>query len=162
MTAVQHSSYMMIRYMRALARQPAWIFVTLVQPVIWLLLFGALFERTVEIPGFASDSYIEFLAPGVVVMTAFFSAGWSGMGMIQDYDRGILDRFLSSPVKRVALVAGPLMQNAVISIRKAEDRDDAAIWRILEPTIREGATYTLPYETACRARSLRVPSTSCW
>ncbi len=114
MTAVQHSSYMMIRYLRALLRQPAWIFVTLVQPVIWLVLFGALFERTVEIPGFASDSYIEFLAPGVVVMTAFFSAGWSGMGMIQDYDRGILDRFLSSPVKRVALIAGPLMQNTLV------------------------------------------------
>jgi ABC-2 type transport system permease protein len=114
MTAVQHSSYMMIRYLRALWRQPAWVFVTLVQPVIWLLLFGALFERTVDIPGFASDSYIEFLAPAVVVMTAFFSAGWSGMGMIQDYDRGILDRFLSSPVKRVALIAGPLMQNTIV------------------------------------------------
>jgi ABC-2 type transport system permease protein len=114
MTAVQHSSYMMIRYVRALLRQPAWVFVTLVQPVIWLVLFGALFEKTVDIPGFASDSYIEFLAPGVVVMTAFFSAGWSGMGMIQDYDRGILDRFLSSPVKRVALVAGPLMQNTLV------------------------------------------------
>jgi ABC-2 type transport system permease protein len=114
MTAVQHSSYMMVRYVRALMRQPAWIFVTLVQPVIWLLLFGALFERTVDIPGFASDSYIEFIAPGVVVLTAFFSAGWSGMGMIQDYDRGILDRFLSSPVKRVALIAGPLMQNTLV------------------------------------------------
>jgi len=114
MTAVQHSSYMMVRYMRALLRQPAWIFVTLVQPVIWLLLFGALFERTVDIPGFASDSYIEFLAPGVLVMTAFFSAGWSGMGMIEDYERGILDRFLSSPVKRIALVAGPLMQNGIV------------------------------------------------
>jgi ABC-2 type transport system permease protein len=34
--------------------------------------------------------------------------------MIQDYDRGILDRFLSSPVKRVALVAGPLMQNTLV------------------------------------------------
>ena len=116
MTAIQHSSYMMVRYLRALWRQPAWIFVTLVQPVIWLLLFGALFERTVDIPGFASDSYIEFLAPGVVVMTAFFSAGWSGMGMIQDYDRGILDRFLSSPVKRLALVAGPLMQNTLVIV----------------------------------------------
>ena len=114
--AVQHSSYMMVRYMRTLLRQPAWIFVTLVQPVIWLLLFGALFEKTVEIPGFATDSYIEFLAPGVIVMTAFFSAGWSGMGMIEDYERGILDRFLSSPVKRVALVAGPLMQNAIVIV----------------------------------------------
>jgi ABC-2 type transport system permease protein len=116
MTAVQHSSDMMARWLRALLRQPVWIFTTLVQPVIWLLLFGALFKKVVEIPGFGSDSYIEFLTPGVVVMTAFFAAGWSGMGMIEDYERGILDRFLSSPVKRVALVAGPLMQSAVVIV----------------------------------------------
>jgi ABC-2 type transport system permease protein len=116
MTAAQHSSDMMARGLRALWRQPVWIFVTLVQPVIWLLLFGALFKRVVEIPGFASNSYIEFLTPGVVVMTAFFSASWSGMGMIEDYERGILDRFLSSPVKRVALIAGPLMQSAVVIV----------------------------------------------
>jgi ABC-2 type transport system permease protein len=114
MTAVQHSSYMMARSLRALWRQPVWIFTTLVQPVIWLLLFGALFKRVVEIPGFASGSYIEFLTPGVVVMTAFFSASWGGMGMIEDYERGILDRFLGSPVKRVSLIAGPLMQSAVV------------------------------------------------
>jgi ABC-2 type transport system permease protein len=102
MTAVQHSSYMMARSLRALWRQPVWIFTTLVQPVIWLLLFGALFKRVVEIPGFGSGSYIEFLTPGVVIMTAFFSASWSGMAMIEDYERGILDRFLSSPVRRVA------------------------------------------------------------
>jgi ABC-2 type transport system permease protein len=107
---------MMTRWLRALWRQPVWIFVTLVQPVIWLLLFGALFKKVVEIPGFGSHSYIEFLAPGVVVMTAFFSATWSGMGMIEDYERGILDRFLSSPVKRVALIAGPLMQSGVVIV----------------------------------------------
>jgi ABC-2 type transport system permease protein len=116
MTAVQHSSDMMARWLRALWRQPVWIFTTLVQPVIWLLLFGALFKRVAEIPGFGSGSYIEFLTPGVVVMTAFFSAGWSGMGMIEDYERGVLDRFLSSPVKRVALVAGPLMQSGVVIV----------------------------------------------
>jgi len=116
MTAVQHSSYMMARWLRALWRQPVWIFTTLVQPVIWLLLFGALFKKVAEIPGFASGSYIEFLAPGVVVMTAFFSASWGGMGMIEDYERGILDRFLSSPVKRVGLIAGPLMQSAVVIV----------------------------------------------
>jgi len=116
MTAVQHSSDMMARWLRALWRQPVWIFVTLVQPVIWVLLFGALFEKVVEIPGFGSDSYIEFLTPGVVVMTAFFSATWSGMGMIEDYERRILDRFLSSPVRRVALIAGPLMQSGVVIV----------------------------------------------
>ena len=53
---------------------------SLVQPVIWLLLFGALFQSVADLPGFGGDDYIAFLAPGIVIMTAFFSAGWSGMG----------------------------------------------------------------------------------
>ena len=50
-------------------------------PSIWLLLFGALFKRTADIPGFTGGSYIEFLTPGVVVMLAVSSAGWVGMAL---------------------------------------------------------------------------------
>jgi ABC-2 type transport system permease protein len=113
MTAVQHSWFMTVRHLRALWRQPWWIAVTLIQPIIWLLLYGALFKRVVEIPGFRGGSYIEFLTPGVLVMTAFFSAGWSGMPMIEDIDRGVVDRFLTSPVKRSALISGRLLQGSL-------------------------------------------------
>ena len=78
------------------------------QPVIWLLLFGALFKRVVDIPGFGGGSLHRFLTPGVVIMTALFSAGWSGMTVIDDIDRGVMDRFLVSPVRRGALIAGRL------------------------------------------------------
>ena len=111
---------MTVRHLMALLRQPWWIFVTLVQPVIWLLLFGALFETVTDIPGFGSDNYIQFLAPGVVVMTAFFTAGWSGMPMIEDLERGVIDRFLVSPVRRSSLITGRLAQTL------AEDRDPVA------------------------------------
>ena len=107
------TGHMTVRHVMELWRQPVWIFVTLVQPVIWLLLFGALFGDVTRIPGFSSDDYIQFLAPGVVIMTAFFSAGWSGMGIIEDFNRGVLDRFLVSPVRRSALVTGRLMQNSI-------------------------------------------------
>ena len=113
---LQHSMYMAARWMRALLRQPAWIVVTLVQPVIWLLLFGALFKSVVNLPGFSADSYADFLTPGIVVMTALFSAGWAGMGMIQDFERGILDRFLVTPSSRIALLAGPLVQQSMVTI----------------------------------------------
>lgn len=111
--ALADTQHMTVRHVMELWRQPVWIFVTLVQPVIWLLLFGALFETVTDIPGFGSDSYIEFLAPGVVMMTAFFSAGWSGMGIIEDYNRGVLDRFLVSPVRRSSLITGRLVQNSI-------------------------------------------------
>jgi ABC-2 type transport system permease protein len=84
--------------------------------MIWLLLFGALFKRVVEIPGFHGDSYIQFLTPGVVVMSALFSSGWHGMGLINAIDRGILDRFLVSPVSRTAVIASGLVHSAVVIV----------------------------------------------
>jgi len=112
-TTLAHSWFMTVRHLKALWRQPAWIVVTLIQPVIWLLLYGALFKKVVEIPGFHGGSYIEFLTPGVIVMTAFFGAGWSGMPVIEDVDRGIVDRFLISPVRRSSLVTGRIIQGAI-------------------------------------------------
>jgi ABC-2 type transport system permease protein len=116
MTAVlQQSAAMSARQLRAMIRQPIYVAVTLVQPVIWLLLFGALFKRVVDLPGFgASGSYIDYLTPGIVVMSALFSAGWNGMGMINDLNRGVLDRFLTTPARRGPLVAGPLLQAVIV------------------------------------------------
>jgi ABC-2 type transport system permease protein len=105
--------HMTMRHVMELLRQPVWIFVTLVQPIIWLLLFGALFETVTEIPGFGSDNYIEFITPGVVMMTAFFSSGWSGMGIIEDLNQGILDRFLVTSTRRSALINGRLVQASI-------------------------------------------------
>ena len=75
MTALRHTRQVAVRYLRAMVRQPAWVAISLVQPVIWLLLFGALFKRVVDIPGFTGGSYIEFLTPGIVLMIAVSSAG---------------------------------------------------------------------------------------
>ncbi|HEX5451590.1 MAG TPA: ABC transporter permease, partial [Candidatus Limnocylindrales bacterium] len=76
-TAVAHSWYLTVRSLRNLLRQPWWIAISLAQPVIYLLFFGSLFGKVVEIPGFAATSYITFLTPGVVIMTALFGAGWT-------------------------------------------------------------------------------------
>jgi ABC-2 type transport system permease protein len=113
---VINSADITARWMRALIRQPWWIAITLVQPIIWLLLFGALFQSVVEIPGFQVANYNDYLAPGIVVMTALFSAGWSGFGMLQDMDKGIMDRFLVTPVGRIALIVGPIAQNSIVTI----------------------------------------------
>jgi ABC-2 type transport system permease protein len=81
--------------------------------VIWLLLFGAVFKRTADIPGFSGGSYIEFLTPGIVVMLAVSSAGWVGMGFIEDINRGTMDRLLVSPIWRGALNLGSVAQSVV-------------------------------------------------
>jgi ABC-2 type transport system permease protein len=113
MTAISDTWALTVRDLLRLWRQPWFIGIVLVQPVIWLLLFGELFQRVVDIPGFQGGDYKQYLVPGVLVMTAFFSSGWNGMSTIEDLDRGVTDRLLVTPTRRLPLVAGRLGQNAV-------------------------------------------------
>ncbi len=116
MTPLRQTWQVGLRHIRAtLVRQPAYLGIALTQPVIWLLLFGALFTAVTDIPGFAGGSYIDFLTPGVVAMLAISSAGWTGMALIEDIDRGVMDRLLVSPVWRGALNAGSVVY-AVVTI----------------------------------------------
>jgi ABC-2 type transport system permease protein len=113
MTALADTWALSARDLLRVWRQPWFIGVVLVQPVIWLLLFGELFQSVVDIPGFSGGDYKEYLLPGVLVMTAFFSSGWNGMSTIEDLDRGVTDRLLVTPARRWALIVGRLGQNAV-------------------------------------------------
>src|SRR4051812_44761733 len=115
MIALRQTWQITLRYLRVMRRQPAFLGITLVQPIIWLLLFGALFKAVTQIPGFRGGSYIDFLTPGVVVMLAVSSAGWTGMGFIEDINGGVMDRLLASPGWRGALNAGSVVY-AVITI----------------------------------------------
>jgi ABC-2 type transport system permease protein len=104
------------RYLRQLYRVPVVIFMTLIQPIIWLLLFGALFKKVAEIPGFGGGDYITYLTPGVVIMTAMFSASWTGMAYIEDMQTGVMDRFLTAPVGRGALTAAMLAYQGLTTV----------------------------------------------
>jgi ABC-2 type transport system permease protein len=114
MTAIAQSYFMTQRHARQLLRQPWFLMVTLVQPIIWLLLFGSLFRSITEIPGFVvAGTYLDYLVPGIVVMTALMASGWSGMGVIEDIDRGLLDRFLAAPTHRSSLILGRIGYEAI-------------------------------------------------
>jgi ABC-2 type transport system permease protein len=108
--------HLLQRHLRTTIRIPIWIAVTLVQPIVWLALYGQLFRRVVELPGFGATSYVQFLTPGVVVMNALFGSVWSGMGLIQDLDEGVLDRMLATPVHRGALITAPVLHAALTVI----------------------------------------------
>jgi len=116
MTGVRQSWQVSLRYFRVLARQPAFLLITIVQPLIWLLLFGALFKAVTEIPGFGGDGdYLDYLTPGIVVMLAVSSAGWTGMGFIEDINSGVMDRMLVTPAWRGAFNLGSIAQ-CVVSV----------------------------------------------
>lgn len=119
MKALVHCGAMSIRILRQLLRQPLFVVITLAQPLVWLLLYGQLFRSVALLPGFPTTSYIGFLTPGIVIMSALFSSGWTGLGILGDIDSGVMDRYLCSPVVRFAILAGRLVSLAVTIILQA-------------------------------------------
>ncbi|MFC7532034.1 ABC transporter permease [Actinoplanes sp. GCM10030250] len=112
-TLVSHTWWMTNRRLKVLAKQPAFIVIMLVQPAIWLFLFGNLFRRVVELPGFGAGDYLDFIVPGVVVMTAVSSNMWAGMGILEEIERGTMNRLLTTPVSRSAIMNAMVVEQAI-------------------------------------------------
>jgi ABC-2 type transport system permease protein len=111
--------FMVVRQARNLMREPIWIALILIQPMVWLILYGQLFKNVTKLGGFGTSSYITFLAPAIVVMNAFFGATWSGMAMINDLDHKVVERFLATPASRFAIVLSQIARSALIAAIQA-------------------------------------------
>ena len=116
-TALTHTTLLTGRQLRAFIRMPVYLIINLIQPIIWLLLFGALFKSVVNIPGFTGGSnYLVFLTPGIIMMMALFGAAWAGTSYIQDMDRGVMDRLLTSPTSRSGMIVANMLYQAVLTL----------------------------------------------
>jgi ABC-2 type transport system permease protein len=105
---------MLGRQYRLLVRQPIWIFIMLVQPMIWLVLYSQLFHKLPRLGGgFGTGSYIEYLTPGVVVMTSFFGGMWSGMSTVNELEHGVYERFLATPIGSSSLVVSQVLRAGI-------------------------------------------------
>ncbi|KKK06531.1 ABC transporter permease [Micromonospora sp. HK10] len=113
---IGQSAYVARRHILHSFRQPWLIAINLVQPFLWLLLFSATFNRIATIPGFGESNYAQFFLPGLIVMTVLLTAGWSGMSLLADMERGTLDRMLASPARPASLIIGPLLQQIVSGV----------------------------------------------
>ncbi|HEY6493267.1 MAG TPA: ABC transporter permease [Trebonia sp.] len=106
--------YLTGRKLRALVRQPVMIAMGVIQPVVWLFLFGEMFHKIIDIPGFGfHGSYLAYLIPGIVAMNAMAGNMWAGMSMIEEIDRGTLNRFLVTPASRLAIMNASVAEQAV-------------------------------------------------
>jgi ABC-2 type transport system permease protein len=119
MSGVRDTWFMVGRQARNLMREPIWIALLLIQPLVWLILYGQLFKNVVHLGGFGTGSYVTFLAPAIVVMNAFFGATWSGMAMIADLKADVVERFLATPVRRSSLIVSQIVRSAITAAIQA-------------------------------------------
>jgi ABC-2 type transport system permease protein len=88
---------------------------SLLQPVIWIVLFGQVYTALGELPVFGDGGYIGYLVPGILMMTVLYSGAWAGTGYIDDMNSGVMDQLLSAPLSRSAIITGQLLQQLVIN-----------------------------------------------
>ncbi len=112
MSILFDTQYLFVRAMKKLLRNPILLFFSLLQPIIFLLLFTQLFSKFSQIPGFPASSYLLFATPGILLQNAFSSAFQSGMSVVEDLNSGYLQKMLTTPVSRSAILLGRLLSDA--------------------------------------------------
>jgi ABC transporter DrrB family efflux protein len=95
-------------------RVPELLFFSLVQPVIFVLMFAYVFGGAIPIPGDESgDAYRQYLVPGIFGQTVAFAAAASTVGLSEDMHKGIIDRFRSLPMAASAVLMGRTTADAL-------------------------------------------------
>jgi ABC transporter DrrB family efflux protein len=92
------------RSLRRIKRQPDLLTGFTIQPVMFVLLFVWVFGGAIETPGF--DDYTDFLLPGIIVQTMAFGGFVTALGLAEDLNKGLIDRFRSLPMARSAVLTG--------------------------------------------------------
>jgi ABC-2 type transport system permease protein len=118
MNALADTWYVTLRDLRARIRMPVFIFMTLFQPILWLVLFTQIF-KSLGGSMLGGISYTQYFAPGVVVMSVLFGSAFSGFGMLIDIDTGVLAKMMATPVTRVSIITGRVIATVVVGIIQA-------------------------------------------
>jgi ABC-2 type transport system permease protein len=92
-------------------RVPAYIVFTVVQPVIFVLLFRYVFGGAIQVPG--GGGYVDFLMPGIIGQTAAFATFATAIALAQEAKKGVIDRFRAMPMARSAVLAGRLLADGI-------------------------------------------------
>jgi len=103
------------RYLTHFIRVPQLLVFSVIQPIMFVLLFRYVFGGAINVPG---GNYVDYLMPGIFVQTALFGGASTSIGLAFDLKGGIIDRFRSLPMARSAVLAGrtttDLLRNVMV------------------------------------------------
>ncbi|MCC5952284.1 MAG: ABC transporter permease [Acidimicrobiia bacterium] len=111
---VVDGSIIATRNLIKLKRVPEVLVFVLISPIMFVLLFAYVFGGAID-PG-AGISYREFLIGGIFAQTVVFGATFTGAGLAEDMQKGIIDRFRSLPMSRSAVLVGRTGSDVVYNL----------------------------------------------
>jgi ABC-2 type transport system permease protein len=103
-------------------RSPAFVSFSLLQPVVWLVLFSQTFTALSSTPTFLTlgyPSYLMFVTPAMMVLSVLFTALQSGLSVVTDIDTGMLDKLRSDPIAPSSILVGRLVADAALMAAQA-------------------------------------------
>jgi ABC-2 type transport system permease protein len=111
MTFLRETSVVFRRQIRMNLRNPAWVLIGVMQPVLYLLLFGPLLVPLVDQFGTSTDNAYTFLVPGLLVQLGMFGAFFAGFSLIGEWREGVIEAERVTPANRSALLVGRLARD---------------------------------------------------
>ncbi|MGL5816079.1 MAG: ABC transporter permease [Phycicoccus sp.] len=109
MTFLRESFIVCRRQLRMNLRNPAWVLIGLMQPVLYLFLFGPLLEPIADQFGYQNSW--TFFVPGMLVQLGVFGAFFAGFGLISEWRDGVIEAERVTPASRTALLMGRLWRD---------------------------------------------------
>ena len=103
------------RNLKRVPRIPELAIFAILQSIMFVLLFAFVFGGAIQIPGYENDPriYREFLLPGIFAQTVAFAAATTAIGITDDINKGIMDRFRSLPMSRSAVLVGRIIADVI-------------------------------------------------
>ena len=105
------------REMKRYRKSRSGVLIRLIQPAVWIIVIGNTFAGTrplIQSVGF-NGSYIEFMAPGVIMLTAIFTSIFGGVNTLWDRRYGFMNKALTSPISRSSIAVGKMLAISLIS-----------------------------------------------
>src|SRR6185437_14050291 len=107
------------RYLGLFLRNPVWVVVGVVQPLLYLLLFAPLLKSIAKTPGFPSGGPYNVFVPGLLIQLGLFGAAGVGFSLISELRLGVIERFRVTPVSRLALLLGRALRDTTTLLAQA-------------------------------------------
>ena len=122
MNGLMYDSYTIFwRELKRYKKSRSGVLIRLIQPAIWIIVIGNTFSGTqplIESVGFDGE-YIEFMAPGVIILTAIFTSIFGGVNTLWDRRYGFMNKALTSPISRSALALGKMSAISLVAALQA-------------------------------------------
>ncbi|GAA3124655.1 ABC transporter permease [Streptomyces rameus] len=117
MQVINDSLLIFRRHMDTTLKSKMSVVIGMVQPVLYLLLFGPMLEKA--LPDASGHNAWQEYVPGLLVQLGLFGAGYAGFNLIPDMRAGVIERMRVTPVSRLALLLGRVMRDAVVMLFQA-------------------------------------------